>query len=254
MAEEVIDVITDAEEAIDDEAASAEDAGLDEEELENVEKEVAEVKESVSALGKVADYLKNLDVPLTLQKFTQFVIKNAAVGAILYGVNVALTKLKAKLSSGSSSTASQAAKAQYNKINALSSLINELTQTSQTVTTWLQSHQNDTINLDGFTVPLIDIFTKYTTAMGQAVDNAYAVAKTLIVVQGGKKTFSIPTTAQVSTIITASQSFITAFSGMVTFAGQKKAQFPALSSFPVSQSSVDDLQAKLTALETLPYA
>ncbi|XP_022100804.1 uncharacterized protein LOC110984689 [Acanthaster planci] len=255
MAEEAIEVIEAAEEAIGNEAEAAEEAGLDEEELEEVEKEVAEVKENVSKLGKVAEYLKSLEIPQTLLKFTKFVVKNAAVGAIFYGVTVALTKLSQPSSSGgSSSGGSQAAKTKYNKINALSSLIAELTDISQTVTDWLKGHQDDTITLDGISVPLIDIFSKYTTKMGQAVDDAYAVAKTLIIETDGKKTFSIPTTDQVVTVITACDSFITAFSEMVTFADEKKAEFSVLSTLPVSQSDVVTLIAKLNDLKALPYA
>ena len=164
MAEEAVEIIEEAEEAIGNEAEAAEEAGLDEEELEEVEREVAEVQENVSKLGKVVEYLKSLEIPQTLLKFTKFVVKNAAIGAIFYGVTVALTKLSQPSSSGSSGS-SQAAKTKYNKINALSNLVQDLTDISKTVTDWLTEHKGDTITLGGTTVPLIDIFTDDTTAM-----------------------------------------------------------------------------------------
>jgi hypothetical protein len=253
MAEEAVEIIEEAEEAIGNEAEAAEEAGLDEEELEEVEREVAEVQENVSKLGKVVEYLKSLEIPQTLLKFTKFVVKNAAIGAIFYGVTVALTKLSQPSSSGSSGS-SQAAKTKYNKINALSNLIQAITDISQTVTDWLKEHQDDTITLDGITVPLIDIFTKDTTAMGKAVEDAYAVSKTLIVEENGKKTFAVPTTDQVVTVTTACEAFLTAFSDMVSFADEKKAEFAVLATLPVSQSDVDDLNVKLNTLKKLPYA
>jgi hypothetical protein len=253
MAEEAIEIIEMAEVAIDNEVEELDMAGFDDVDLDDVKEEVAEVRDNVSKLGQMVEYLKSLEIPQTLRKFTTFVVKNAAIGAITYGVNAALKRLS-QPSSSSSSGDSQAAKTKYNKINALSNLVQDLTDISKTVTDWLTEHKGDTITLGGTTVPLIDIFTDDTTAMESAVDAAFAVVKTLLIEENGKKTFAIPTTDQVVTVTTACEAFLTAFSNMVSFADEKKAEYSVLSTFPVSQSDVNDLTVKLNNVKALPYA
>ncbi len=51
------------------------------------------------------------------------------------------------------------------KIKALSALLSDINTTSKSLTEWLKAHQSDSITLDGISMPLIDIFTKYTTEM-----------------------------------------------------------------------------------------
>ena len=155
MAEEVF---ADAEEGIEAEGAEAEEEGLSEKELEKMKADVAEVKDSVSAMKKDLQDLKALQKPPILKRFVKFVAENVAIGAILFGTNVVLNKLFAK------STGSEKAeqKQKVDKINALSKLIKDLSDVSKTLTHWLTAHEKDTVTLDGIPIPLPDIFTKYT--------------------------------------------------------------------------------------------
>ena len=164
MAEEAIEVIEEVEEGINAEAEAAAEDGLSAEEVEELEAEAAAARENVSTLGKVVDFMKSLEIPETLKTFGKFVVKNAAIGAIFFGVNLALSKL-VKVD-GQKGGDSKAAKAKYAKMTALSTLLDDISKTSKTTMDWLQAHQKDTITLDGIQVPLIDIFSKYTVPMG----------------------------------------------------------------------------------------
>lgn len=161
--EELGEIIDEAESGITEEGEEAEEAGISEEELEEVEAEVAEARESVSTLRSVVDTLKSLDIPQVLKDFTIFVGKNAAIGAIFFGVTVLLKKLTA---GSGSRTDKQAAQQKLKKTNALSTIIADISKISKTLTEWLKEHQNDEINVgSGITVPLPDIFLKYTKKM-----------------------------------------------------------------------------------------
>lgn len=154
--EEVGEIIEEAVDGIGDEAADLE--GLGEEEAAEVEAEAAEAREAATTLDKVVDGLKTLgDLTWT---FTKFVVKNAAVGAIFYGVTVALKKMTEKPSGGSQ------AEQKYKKIKAISTFITSSSELSKKVSDWLAAHKDDMITLDGISVPLVSIFVKFTNPLG----------------------------------------------------------------------------------------
>ncbi len=123
-----------------------------------VEEEVKEAKENVKELSGITKALKELNIPQLLKNFGIFVVKQLTIGAIFYGVTVALKKLTA--GGGSDSAAN---KQKLAKTKALSTMIKDLSTSSKTLLDWLKEKQNVVIDVgDGITVPLPDIFTKFT--------------------------------------------------------------------------------------------
>ncbi|XP_064652194.1 uncharacterized protein LOC135502923 isoform X2 [Lineus longissimus] len=244
--EEVFEVFEEAESGIAEEGEAME--GLDAEEMEELQEEANVARQNVSTLRSVVDYIKDLNIPGALKAFTKFVVKNAAVGAIFYGVTVLLSKL-AKQSKGS-----KAAQAKYEKTYALSTLIDDMTKTSQKAVDWMKAHENDTIDLEGISIPLIDIFTKYTGPMGDTMEKAYEVAKDLTTKDSkGKVTFNVPTTGQVNTIVDSAKGFVDALDGFVKFAEEKQSSYPQLATLTVTHSDVVQLNTDLQKVTSMPY-
>ncbi len=162
--EEVGEVIEDSSEGIEEEAGETE--GLTEEEAEELDAEADAAKENVSKLGEVVESIKSLDVPSILKKFGIFIAKQVAIAAVFYGVSVALKKILAKSGTGGSRP-SAAAKDKIAKIKALQALIKDLNDDSHTLLKWLKDNQDAMIDVGGgITVPLPDIYTKYTKPIG----------------------------------------------------------------------------------------
>ncbi len=164
--EEIAEFSEEAADGFDD--AAAEDAegaeDLDPEEEQELEEDVGEAKESASKMQKVINSLKEIDVVAVLKKFGIFVAQQAAIGVVFYGINVALSKItkQSKTGSGGQKDATQ----KLAKTKSLSALITDISTISNKVTDWLKAHQSDTITIGGdITVPLTDIFIKYTTKM-----------------------------------------------------------------------------------------
>lgn len=160
MAEAIAEVIGEAAEGIEGEAADA--AGLGKEAAAEVTQEAAEATEATSKLGKVVEYFKGLKWGELAWTFSKFVMKNAAIGAIFYGTTVALKKIFATSPQGARGQSEQ----KYKKIKAISAFITSSSDLSKTVSDWLNSHKEDMITLDGISVPLISIFVKFTDPLG----------------------------------------------------------------------------------------
>ena len=180
--EEIAEVLDEAEDGIAEEAEEAED--LDPEEKEELEKDVAEAKESVSRLRQVVDAMKEISVTQVLKSFSVFVAKNAAIGAVFYGVTVALKKIFGSSESGSSASAD--AEQKLAKTQAISTLITDESTISQTLSDWLKEHEDETITVSDIEVPLTDIFYKYTKEMASVsctqFHGHYAVDSTIFVI------------------------------------------------------------------------
>lgn len=153
--EEVFEVIEEAEGGIADEG---EEAGedMDPEEKAEFEAEVADATKEVDELSSTAKFFKKLMEGSfkALQSFVKFAVKNAAVGAILYYVNVGLSKLT-KTNKGEGQ---QANKERLAIIKAIILLIKTETDLCNAIKDWLQTHKDDTIYLDGIEVKLEAIF------------------------------------------------------------------------------------------------
>lgn len=140
-----------------------EEAGEEEsgEEKEEIEEEVKEARESVGTLRKVVGELKELLTGATLKKLVWFVVKNVAIGAILYGVTVVLKKMGAAKGTGS-----HKAQKQHQKISALSGIVKDLSKISTVLVKWLKSKEGTSVDVgSGIEVPLPDVFYKFTKKM-----------------------------------------------------------------------------------------
>lgn len=150
--EEADEILSFSEESITD--AGEEDALLDSE-----SDVVAEATEGTSRLSQVLEGLKKLG-NLGLD-FTKFVVKITAVGAIFYGVTVAMKKLTAAIS-GEAGGDSAATKQKATKIKAMSQFLTSSSELAKEVSEWLAAHKDNTITLDGIDVLIVAIFNKYT--------------------------------------------------------------------------------------------
>ena len=154
-------IIDDAGEGIGGETENGAEDELSEEDQEELEEEVTEAKENVSKLSKVVKSIRELDIPAVLKKFSMFVIQQAAIGAVLFGVNIALKKIF----SSSSGTEKQQAAEKLKKINSLSTLIADLNKISNELLKWLKAQKSTTVVIDGIQLPLPEIFTTYTKSI-----------------------------------------------------------------------------------------
>ena len=159
MAEEeaAMDIIDDVDDEMADEADEA-----DEEADEEVKEKIEQAKEEVGKLKSALNSLKEIEWGQVVKDFVKFVIKNVAVGAILWGVMVALNKIISK-SSGTEKTTNQK---KQKKIQALAQLISDISTYIKDLTDWMQAKKDVTVDAgSGIMVPLPDVFTKYTKPM-----------------------------------------------------------------------------------------
>lgn len=140
------------------------DGGIEEEGEEadkETKEEVEAARESVSTLRNVVDELKELLTGPTMKKIALFVGKNVAIGVILYGVTVVLKKME-----GAKGTGNRQAQKQHQKISALSGIVKDMSEISTILLKWLKSKEETTVDVgDGITVPLPDVFYKFTVKM-----------------------------------------------------------------------------------------
>ncbi len=164
------EAITEAESLLEDGQAGMEDAeagdNMSPEEKEEFNQEVQQAREGVSELASEASDFKKFVtdyVAKPAKQFGIFVIQNAAIGAILYGVNVAL---KAMFGGGDDDSA----KKKLQVTSAITTLIKTETDDCKKLKQWMDDHKDDTITLDGTEVPLESVFFKY---MGPISDVSY---------------------------------------------------------------------------------
>ena len=113
-------LLDDVDEEMADEAADK-DAHKEEQDEEQKEK-IKEAKEKVGKLRSTLNSLKEIEWGKVVKDFVKFVIKNVAVGAILWGVMVALNAIISK-SRGTEKTTNQK---KQKKIQALAQLISDI--------------------------------------------------------------------------------------------------------------------------------
>ena len=157
--EEAEEIIDDVDEEMDDDAKEKKvEKEADEEEKEKIK----EAKEKVGKLRSTLNSLKEIEWGTVVKDFVKFVIKNVAVGAILWGVMVALNKIISK-SSGTEKTTNQK---KQKKIQALAQLISDISTYIKDLSDWMQAKEDVTVDAgSGIMVPLPDVFTKYTKPM-----------------------------------------------------------------------------------------
>ena len=149
MAEEEVamDIIDDVEDEIADEEADEAEMG-----------KIKQAKEEVGKLKSALNSLKEIEWGTVVKDF----VKNAAVGAILWGVMIALNKIISK-SSGTEKTTNQK---KQKKIQALAQLISDISAYIKDLTDWMQAKKDVTVDVgSGIMMPLPDFFTDYTISM-----------------------------------------------------------------------------------------
>lgn len=239
--EEVIEVV---EEVIEGAEEGIEE--LPEEIQEEVAAEVAEARTEVAEFSKVAETLKTFlkFVTTSIPKVTAFVLKNVAIGAILWGVNVSLNKLLPHQSSD--------AKKKRAAVKALTTVIKTETDLSQRSLDWMKEHKDDQITLDGFEVPLESVLSKYLTPISQSVDAAYNIANRLKDKLDGSVYYKIPTGEDMRDFLTAGDAFLKGFSDLNEFIAKNVHKLEQLGTFPVKKEDTDLLTSQLKDAKDLP--
>lgn len=87
----------------------------------------------------------------------------------------------------------------------------------------------------------------------QALEVAFKEAKKLTQKRRGKVTFLVPTTDQVTKIVTSAENCIDALRDFVKFAKEKEARFPVLKEEPITQDDIDKLVGDLEKIKKMPY-
>ncbi|XP_028259968.1 uncharacterized protein LOC114434779 [Parambassis ranga] len=243
---EVEEIFEGVEEAIDGAEEGIEE--LPEEIQEEVAEEIAEARAEVAEFSRVAEGLRTfLDfVTTSIPEIAGFVMKNVAIGAILWGVNVALNKLLPH------HTAEPDVKKKRDAIKALSTVIKTESTLSDKVLAWMKEHKDDKIVLDGFEVPLESIIAKYITPISKAVDDAFKVAQALQEKLDGKTQYNIPTGEDMKLLLTAGDAFLKGFNDLIDFISKNVGKFEVLATFPVKQADLVVFTSQLNDAKNLP--
>lgn len=241
---EIEEIIDGVEEAIEGAEEGIEE--LPEEIQEEIEAEVAEARTEVAEFSKVAETLKTFleFVTTSIPKVAGFVMKNVAIGAILWGVNVSLNKL---LPHGGSDV-----KKKRDAIKALTTVIKTENDLSQKTLDWMKEHKDDQITLDGFEVPLESIIAKYITPISVAVDAAFNIANKLKDKIDGNVYYNIPNGEDIKDFLAAGDAFLKGFKDLIEFIAKNVHKIEQLASFPVKQKDIDLLITQLKVAKDLP--
>lgn len=126
---------------------------------EEVAEEVGEARDNVGRLRRYMNTLKEINWGQVVKKFVTFVAKNAAAGAVFWGVTVLLNKAIAK----SSGKEKEAIQKKQKKVTALAQLTSDISNCFKNLAHWMEEKKDVTVDAgDGIMVPLPDVFTKYT--------------------------------------------------------------------------------------------
>ena len=157
--EEIGEMLEGCTEGIEGEAAAAEG-----ELAEEIATEAKEASENVALLKRGVEALQKINVPIAVRSFTEFILKNAAMAGIFYGVNVVLTKLFGKASDHGEKQAIQGKKI---KVTAVAQLLSQIAKASNKLAEWSKAKENVSVDVEDITVPLPDVLSKFTQPMGK---------------------------------------------------------------------------------------
>ncbi|XP_061587586.1 uncharacterized protein LOC133452351 [Cololabis saira] len=238
MIEEIEDYVDGADEAAGD---------LTEEEKAELEREVAEAKEAVSELSQTFQSFKEIlhNLKPVLWSITKWLAENIAIAAVFWGVSTGLSRL-------TKGESSKEKKMKRDVISAVIRVIKSETDLSQKALTWTKDHQDDTITLEGFPVPLESIMAKYLTPVSTAVEEAFHIAKRLQTKIGGKVQPKLPNAGDITAFLTAAAAFHQSFSHLIKFISENKDRFQQLASFPVTQADMEELSRRIGTAQALP--
>jgi Mg2+ and Co2+ transporter CorA len=163
------------EEIADDAGEDAEDMGKDdelsEEQKDEMKENIKELNKTISSLKDSLGELKTVKEPF-LKTALKFVGTTSAAAVVFSLVGLGLKKLIALASSGGSSGDTDKDKAKLAKTTALTKVLKKLRDVVKTLTTWMTDHKDDTIDLSGVTIPMVDYFTTEVDAMSDVSTSA----------------------------------------------------------------------------------
>ncbi|XP_016317977.1 uncharacterized protein LOC107670028 [Sinocyclocheilus anshuiensis] len=233
MAAVIEDAIEDAVEAF--ESYTAEGADLAEEVTEEMAEEIAEAKVEVQEISKESSVIKKciVNVSTGIKDLGIFMAKNAAIGVILWGVNVTLAKLFPK-------GQGQSEKQKCALIKEVIQVIKTEICISKRMAKWLEDHKEETVILDGIEIPLESLISTHIKPVSDAIDQAYSVAQSLQNSDGNP--YKVPTAGDIQKFLMAADAFLNAFNFLVAFINENMQKFQGLCSFPVKKEDIDTLR------------
>lgn len=239
-------------EIFEDAAEGFEDASEEAEEMsEEIQEEIAEARANVEELSQARSEFEILSKTVeALKSFGVFVVKNIAIGAILFGVNVGLSKL---INIGKDQGQKESNRRKLAVVKAITDLIKTETDICKKVTDWLKEHKDDTIELEDITVPLESIFHTYLGPISDAVDQAFKAAQPLQTKINSKVSWEVPTAEDVGHLFEASEAFLTAFDNFRKFCVEHSSKFPVLKTLPLTQDDIDNIKSQLDAVKNMPF-
>ncbi|XP_071127548.1 uncharacterized protein [Mytilus edulis] len=248
---DIIEVIDEAADGMADEAEGAE-ADMDPADQAEFEEEVADATKEVQELSKTAEVFKDImeGSLKVLKSFGIFVLKNIAVGAIMYFVNVGLSKLiKVTKSKGQNGNEKILA-----IVKAIIQLIKTESNLCNAIKDWLQKHKDDTITLEGIEIKLESIFETKLKPISDAIEKTYDTARHLKTKKDGKRSFNIPTVTDINSLLDGSVSFLTSIRKLRDFAELNKGKVVSLKSFLeiVTPEDLDEIQNQIEHLKKMP--
>lgn len=254
--EELEELFEDIDEAGDDAAEDGEMDELDEEEQEEMEEEEKEMEESKKELKDTSTKLKELGGKLVenIKEFGKFFIKCSAMAAIMFGVNLVLSKLiHGKKTSSADKDTAQKKKKVVTKVN---TLLKKESDLGTKITNWLVAHENTNITVEGMTIPLISIFQVYVKEVEKASKEVQEIFKKLLTKgSDGKSKFAIPTAGDISEVLDVSDTYVKTFNDIHDLIQKKKGEFPVLNSLDeiVTKSAIQDIRDDIGVVRKMPF-
>ncbi len=130
-------------------------------------KDIVDMKESIDKTKEIADQFKKSTEPGAAKTVSKFLAATTAVSVIFFFISYALAKLVSS-DDGGGGDSDDSNKKKIAVIKALTDLGKDIRNWSIVMSVWFTAHQSEKVKVGGVDVPLVDIFTNYTTPMNTA--------------------------------------------------------------------------------------
>ncbi len=121
-------------------------------------------------MKEIADEFKKSTKPGAAKTVGKFLVTTTAVAVIFFFITYALKKLLPDDSGGGGgggrSVDDESNKRKAAVIKALTEHSKDIRNLSRLLTVWFDAHSSEKVKIAGMDLPLVDIFTDYTTPMG----------------------------------------------------------------------------------------
>ncbi len=134
------------------------------EDLDELQQGVKDIKRSIVDMNEVNREFKRSTEAGAVKIVGKFLAATTAVSVIFFFVSYALAKLVSS-DDGGGGDSDDSNKKKIAVIKALTDLGKDIRNWSRVMSVWFTAHQSEKVKVGGVDVPLVDIFTNYTTPM-----------------------------------------------------------------------------------------